>query len=77
MQTPSSHQHCGHLRGGYSRQKEVEVDRPKGKQGQVARAEVPGRGAADSMGGGQGQRRLGLVGWDEGPAFYLSTAGRQ
>ena len=53
------------------------MDRPKGKQGQVARAEVPGRGAADSMGGGQGQRRLGLVGWDKGPAFYLSTAGRQ
>lgn len=55
----------------------MEVDRPQGKEGQAARAEVPGRGAAGSMGGGQGRRRLGLVGWEEGPAFYLSTAGRQ
>ena len=36
------------------------MDRPKGKEGQVARAEAPGRGAADSMGEGQGQRSLGL-----------------
>lgn len=55
----------------------MEVDRPKGKEGQVARAEAPGGGAADRRGDGQGRRRLGLVGWEEGPAFYLSTAGRQ
>ena len=57
---PRSHQHCGHLRGEYSSLKEVGVDRPKGKEGQVAGAEAPGRGAADSMGEGQGQRSLGL-----------------
>lgn len=42
----------------------------------MARAEAPGRGAADRKGDGRAGGALGLVGAGrKGPAFYLSTAG--